>query len=66
MVFGGPSTYEFSRVDDHLSSPSGPERALAQPSFLLFWGACRRVWVFLPVRFYVLFPYVSGVYYLRC
>ena len=24
------------------------------------------VLVFLPVRFYVLFPYVSGVYYLRC
>jgi len=66
MVFGGPSTYEFSRVGDHLSSHPGPERALEQPSFLLFWGACCRVWVFLPVRFYVLFPYVAGVYYLRC
>ena len=42
MVFGGPSTYEFSRVGDHLSSPSGPERALAQPSFLLFLGSLRK------------------------
>ena len=38
MVFGGPSAYEFSRVGDHLSSPPGPERALEQPSFLLFLG----------------------------
>jgi len=65
MVSVGP-LLEFSYVADHLSSPSGPERALARPSFLLFCGACGRVWVSLPVRFYVLFPYVSGVYYLRC
>jgi len=65
MVAVGP-LLEFSYVADHQSSPSGPERALEQPSFVLFWGACGRVWVFLPVRFYVLFPYVSGVYYLRC
>jgi len=38
--YGGPSTYEFSRVGDHRSTPPGPERALGQPSFLLFWGAC--------------------------
>ena len=37
----------FSPVDDHLSSPSGPERALAKPSFLLFLGACGSVWVSL-------------------
>jgi len=39
MVFGGPSIYEFSRAGDHLSSPPGPERALARPSFLLFLGS---------------------------
>jgi len=55
MVPVGP-LLEFSYVADHQSSSSGPERALAQPSFLLFWGPCGRVWVFLPVRFYVLFP----------
>jgi len=65
MVAVGP-LLEFSYVTNHQSSASGPERALAQPSFLLFRGACGRVWVLLPVRFYVLFPYVSGVYYLRC
>jgi len=65
MVAVGP-LLEFSYVTDDQSSPPGPERALAQPWFLLFWGACGRVWVFLPVCFYVLFPYVSGVYYLRC
>jgi len=64
MVAVGP-LLEFSYVTDHQSSPSGPKRAVAQPSFLLFWGACGRVWVFLPVRFYVMFPYVAGVYYLR-
>jgi len=64
MVSVGP-LLEFSYVADHQSSPSGPERALAQPSVLLFWVACGRVWVSLPVCFYVLFPYVSGVYYLR-
>jgi len=36
----GPTVSVFSRVRDHLSSPWGPERALEQPSFLLFWGAC--------------------------
>jgi len=40
MVFGGPSSYEFSRAGDHLSSRPGPERALEQQLFLLFWGAC--------------------------
>jgi len=37
MVFGGPSTYEFSHAGDHLSSPPGPERALEQAvvSFVL-------------------------------
>jgi len=45
--------------------PSGPKRALAKPSFLLFCGACGSVWVFLPAYFYELFPYVAGVYYLR-
>jgi len=65
MVFGGPSAYESSLAGGQPPSPPGPERAIEQPSFLLFWGARRRVWVSLPVRFYVLFPYVSGVYYLR-
>jgi len=36
----GPTVSVFSRVGDHLSSPSGPATALEQPSFLLFWGAC--------------------------
>jgi len=62
----GHTVSVFSRVGDHLSSPWGPARALEQPSFLLFWGAGCRVWVSLPVHFYVLFPYVSGVYCLRC
>ena len=65
MVAVGP-LLEFSYVADHQSSPPGPERALGRPSFRLFRGAWGRVWVLLPVRFYGLFPYVSGVYYLRC
>jgi len=36
----GPTVSVFSHIGDHLSSPSGSERALEQPSFLLFWGAC--------------------------
>jgi len=36
----GPTVSVFSRVGDHLSSLLGPQRALEQPSFLLFWGAC--------------------------
>ena len=35
-----PTVSVFSHVGDHLSSPSGPERTLEHPSFLLFWGAC--------------------------
>ena len=61
MVFGGPSTYEFSRVSDHLSSPSGPERALEQPSFLLFLRSLLKGLGLSPVGFYELFPYVSEV-----
>jgi len=58
MVFGGPSTYEFSRVGDHLSSPSGPKRALARPSFLLFWEPAE--------GFGSLYLYVSMYCFLTC
>jgi len=61
MVFAGPSTYEFSRVGDHLSSPSGPERALEQLSFLLFLGSLLNGLGLSPVRFYEVFPYMSEV-----
>ena len=36
----GPTVSVFSHVGDHPSSRSGPERALEQMLFLLFWGAC--------------------------
>jgi len=38
--FGGPSSFEFSHVGDHLSSPSGPRFGSSNRQFLLFWGAC--------------------------
>jgi len=61
--YSGPTVPVFSHVDGHQSTPIRPMfRVLVKPLFLLFLGACERVWVSLPVRFYVLFPYVSGVY----
>ena len=63
--YSGPTVSVFSPVDDHLSTPPDPRLGSSNRRFLLFWGACLRVWVSLLVRFYVLFPYVSGVYYLR-
>jgi len=59
MVAVGP-VLEFSYVADQQSSP---RRQCFWPleSFLLLWWACGRVCVSLPVRFYVLFPYVSEV-----
>ena len=45
--YSGPMVSMFSPVDDYPSSQSGPERALAKPSFLFFWGACGRFWVSL-------------------
>jgi len=36
----GPTVSVVSRFGDHLSSLTGPERALEQPLFPLFWGAC--------------------------
>ena len=59
MVLVGP-LLEFSYVTDQQSSPHG-QRFWRLESFLLFWRACGRVWVSLPVRFYALFPYVSEV-----
>jgi len=59
MVSVGP-LLEFSYVADQQSSSCG-QRFWPLESFLLFWWACGRVWVSLPLRFYVLFPYVSGV-----
>jgi len=59
MVSVGP-LLEFSFVADQQSSTRG-QRFWPVESFLLFWGVCGRVWVSLPVRFYVLFPYVSVV-----
>jgi len=64
--YSGPTVSVFSPVDDHLSTPPDPRLGSSNRRFLLFWGACGEVWVFLPVLFYVLFPYVSGVFYLRC
>jgi len=61
--FGGPSSPEFSYVTDQQSSPRG-QCFWPLESFLLFRGACGRVWVSLPVRSYVLFPYVSEVFIL--
>jgi len=60
VVVSGPTVSVFSPVDDHLSTPLRPAFLVFERWFLLFWGACCRVWVSLPVRFYVLFPYVSA------
>jgi len=62
MVSVGP-LLEFSYVAVQQSSPRG-ERFWPPESFLLFWWACGRVWVSLPVRFYIWFPYVSEVFIL--
>ena len=62
----GPMVPVFAPVGDYLPTPPGPRFGSLNKRFLLFWRACGRVWVFLPVRFYILFPYVSGVYYPRC
>jgi len=59
MVSVGP-LLEFSSVADQQSSPRG-QRFWPLQSLLLFWEACGWVWFSLPVRFNVLFPYVSGV-----
>jgi len=59
MVFGEPSTYEFSRVGDHQSSHPGPERALEQPSFFLCFAE--------PAEgFGSLYLYVSMYCFLTC
>jgi len=60
MVSVGPGTPGFPPALQPNSSPSSPEKALAKLSFC-FRAACGRVWVSLPVRFYELLPYVSGV-----
>jgi len=59
MVSVGP-VLDFSYFAGQQSSPRG-QRFWPLESLLLFWGACGRVWVSLPVSFYILFPYLSEV-----
>jgi len=61
-----PTVPVFSPVRDHLPTPPGPHFRSSNRRFLFFWEPSRSVWVFLPLCFFVLFPYVSGLYHLRC
>jgi len=57
--YSGPTVRVFSPIGHHLRTPPGPRFGSSNRRFLLFWEACSNVLVFLPVRFILLFSYVS-------